>query len=79
MDNTNLSIPRMRTISELAELVKKEDPKTKISKSAIRRFVITGQLQHVRVGNKYLISVDAFKNFLEGRLHSEAEEGEREE
>lgn len=63
---TKTTVPRMRTIKELAQLVKAEDPDTRITPTAIRRFIITGQLPHVMVGNKYLVSVEVFNDFLKG-------------
>ncbi len=57
-------LPRMRTIDQTAALLREADPQTAFTKTALRRLVVTGQLPSVRVGAKYLISLDALEEFL---------------
>ncbi len=59
-------IPKMRTIKELAAIVKKSDPETKLSERAIRTLAKSGELPSVQIGNKYLISLETFEEFLKG-------------
>lgn len=57
---------RMRTIEQCVEHVKQIDPETALTKTAIRRLVVTGQLSSVRVGNKYLVALEILEDFLRG-------------
>ena len=50
---------RMRTIDQAAAYIQQSDPETAITKTALRRLVTTGQLPSVRVGVKYLVSLEA--------------------
>jgi len=60
-------LPRMRTISEAAAWLREADPDTAFTQTALRRLVVTGQLPCVRVGQKYLVNLDAVESFLSGR------------
>lgn len=57
---------RMRTIDQAAAWLQEADPETAITKTALRRLVTTGQLPHVRVGQKYLISLEVLEGYLQG-------------
>lgn len=54
----------MRTIDQLYEHVKTGDPETAITKTAIRRLVTTGVVSSVRIGQKYLVSVEEFEKYM---------------
>ena len=58
----------MRTIKEIAEILKKEDPQTKLTVRAIRYLINTGQLPSVQIGSKYLVSLEVLEAFLKGEL-----------
>lgn len=58
---------RMRTILEAAEYVRSSDPETALTKTAIRRLVVTGILPSVRVGQKYLIALENLDAYLLGQ------------
>lgn len=58
---------RMRTINQAAALLKEEDPSTAVTKTAIRRLVVTGVVPSVKVGSKYILSVEALIEFLQGQ------------
>ena len=64
--NKNCGVPKMRTIKELAAIVKKADPETKLTERAIRTLTSSGELPSVRVGSKFLISLEVFNEFLTG-------------
>lgn len=49
---------RMRTIDQAMEYVRSTDPETALTKTALRRKVITGAIPSVRAGRKYLIDLD---------------------
>lgn len=67
-------LPRMRTITEAAAWLQETDPETAFTKTALRRLVTTGQLPSVRVGQKYLVNLDALENFLAGSTGTAASE-----
>jgi len=55
---------KMRTIDKAAEYIRERDADTALTKTAIRRLVTTGAVPSVRVGNKYLISLEALNEYL---------------
>lgn len=57
---------RMRTIDQAAEHLKAADPETALTKTALRRLVTTGALPSVKVGKKYLVSLEALDTYLCG-------------
>lgn len=59
---------RMRTIDQAATWLCEQDPETALTKTAIRRLVVTGQLPSVRVGQKYLISLETLEDYLAGAV-----------
>ena len=67
-------MPRMRTIDQVADWLRKTDPDTALIKIALRRLVTTGQLPSVRIGQKYLLDLDTLTEYLKGTL-PEAEYG----
>lgn len=64
--------PRMRTIEQAAAEIKALDPETAISKTALRRLVLTGVISCVKVGNKRLVNLDSVFSYL-GMSGSERE------
>jgi excisionase family DNA binding protein len=56
----------MRTIEQAAAWLIETDPECALTKTALRRMVTTGQLPSVRVGAKYLVSLEALEAFLAG-------------
>lgn len=64
--NENRPSRHMRTINEAAEYYKTMDPHTALTKTAIRRLVIEGDIPSVRVGVKYLIALEDLDAYLEG-------------
>lgn len=59
---------RMRTIDQAAAWLQENDPETALTKTAIRRLVVTGQLPSVRVGQKYLIALETLEDYLAGAV-----------
>ncbi len=55
---------RIRTIDELANYYRSMDPNTSITRHWIRQLVLSNQISYHRAGNKYLINLDAFEQFL---------------
>ena len=59
-------LPRMRTIKEAVAEFRSADPATAITEAYLRRLVISGQVPHVKAGNKYLLNMDVLSQYLEG-------------
>lgn len=57
---------QMRTIDQIAQLIRDDDPETALTKTAIRRLVTTGAIRSVKVGQKYLVSLEAVNEYLAG-------------
>ncbi|MGN0983060.1 MAG: helix-turn-helix domain-containing protein [Candidatus Limivicinus sp.] len=66
----------MRTVDQAAAWLREQDPETALTKTALRRLVVTGKLPSVRVGQKYLISLESLEDYLRGTipLHVEVPE-----
>ncbi len=60
-------LPRMRTIKEAVAEFRAADPDTAITESYLRRLVVSGQVPHVKAGNKYLLNMDVLTQHLEGQ------------
>lgn len=56
----------MRTIEQAAAWLQENDPETALTKTALRRLVVTGKLPSVRVGQKYLIALETLEDYLTG-------------
>ena len=63
-----MSLPRMRTIKEAADEIKRTDPQTAVREYYIRDLVNSKQIPCVRAGRKILINLDTLYEYLQGRL-----------
>ena len=54
----------MRTIDQVMAHVKAADPETALTKTALRRMVVSGRIPSVRVGPKYLIALENLDAYL---------------
>lgn len=63
---------QMRTIDQIAQLIRDNDPETALTKTAIRRLVTTGAIRSVKVGQKYLVSLEAVDEYLAGAVRAPA-------
>jgi len=59
-------MPKMRTLKEAYDYIKKIDPATAITQNALRRMVVSGQVPCVKAGKKYLIDMDVLFEYLKG-------------
>ena len=59
-----MALPRMRTIDQVAAYISETDPDSALTKTAIRRLVVSGQLPSKRVGNKYLVALESVDDYL---------------
>lgn len=55
-----------RTIKEAAAHYRAADPNTALTEYAIRTLVRTGRVPSVRVGKKYLVTIEALEAYLAG-------------
>ena len=58
---------QMRNIDEAAAFMRRTDPHTAVTKTALRRLVTSGQIPSVRVGAKYLVDLGALDDFFGGK------------
>lgn len=56
-------MPRMRTINQAFDYIHDRDDKTALTKNALRKMVVKGNIPSVRIGNRYLIDLDALDVF----------------
>lgn len=61
---------RMRTIEETAAYFKEMDKSTALTKTAIRRLVVSGIIPSVRVGSKYLLNLDSVEAWLSNSMQA---------
>lgn len=66
---------RIRTIDRAAEYFREQDTDTNLTKTALRRMVIAGQIPSVRVGAKYLVDLDILESTLFHQAPVPAAEG----
>lgn len=57
---------RARTIREAASYFRETDPQTCLTETAIRRLIRSETVPSVRVGRKYLVTVEALEAYLSG-------------
>ena len=57
---------RMRTINEVVAYYKAMDANTMITSNFLRRHIVSGDIQHVMAGNKYLVALEDVDAFLTG-------------
>jgi len=63
---------RVRTISQLYKEVKRIDPDSALTPTALRRLVISGKIPSARAGKKYLVTVEALEAYMNGSTQSAA-------
>ena len=64
---------RARTIREAAVFFREKDPQTCLTETAIRTLLRTGAVPSVRVGKKYLVTVEALEAYLTGKIEPSAQ------
>lgn len=65
---------RMRKIKEAVAYIKQQDPQSSISEWWIRTLIKQGKLKHHKAGNRILIDLDYFEQFLRNPPEEEKEE-----
>jgi len=59
---------RTRTIREAAIYFRENDPQTCLTEAAIRTLLRTGAVPSIRVGKKYLVTLEALESYLMGEI-----------
>lgn len=62
---SNRPLPRMRTVHEAAEELRRMDEGTAVTEYHIRQLAINNVIPRVKAGKKYLINLDALIAYLE--------------
>jgi hypothetical protein len=57
---------KIRTLAEAYTYIKEIDPETAITRNALRRMVVSGNVPCVKAGKKYLIDMDVLFEYLKG-------------
>ena len=68
-----MSPPRMRTAPESLAEIKRNDPDTALTLTAIRRMMNNGTLPYITVNSKRLINLDTLYGILNGTIKSTLE------
>jgi excisionase family DNA binding protein len=58
-------MPRMRTINQAVDELKREDPGCALTKNALRQMVLKKRIPSVMVGSKYLVNLDTIRAYFE--------------
>ena len=61
---------RVRTITQLYDEIKRIDPDSALTPTALRRLVITGKIPSAKAGKKYLVTVEALEAYMNGTTQS---------
>ncbi len=59
---------RTRTIKEAYAYFKEADPNTAVTENFIRKLLITGKVPCVKVGRKFLVTLEALEEYLNGQI-----------
>lgn len=59
-----MNVPRMRTVAQCIEELKKDDPQTVVSAHYIRDLIHQDKIVYTTSGRKYLVNYDKFIEFL---------------
>ncbi len=69
---------RLRTVKATAEYFKKEDPETPVNEYMLRRLIKQNKISTVHAGNKVLINLDKFIDYLNNDVREEQVEAVQE-
>ena len=61
----------MRTIKQAIAELKEKDSNTAFTESALRRAVSSGDIPHIKAGNKVLVNLDTVESYLNGTLSND--------
>ncbi len=72
-ENNSTNLPRMRTLNECYEELKKMDENTSLSKYGLRQLALSGAIPTVMCGRKRLINLDMLIVYLQNPLDKRLE------
>lgn len=59
MENcTTNQVARIRTVRQVAAYMREMDPQTQLGEHAIRQLIRDGEINVIKVGNKFLLNLD---------------------
>ena len=59
---------QIRTIDQLYKELLADDPGCALTRTGLRRLVVSGKVPSARVGNKYLVSREAVEQYMEAAV-----------
>jgi len=62
----------MRLIKEAFDEIKRGDPQTALTKTALRRMVKSGEVPSIKINSKYLLNLDVLISYLNNPAPSQA-------
>ncbi|MDE7219771.1 MAG: helix-turn-helix domain-containing protein [Oscillospiraceae bacterium] len=66
---------RTRTIKEATAYFREKDPQTSLTETAIRMLLRSGAVPSVKVGKKYLVTLEVLERYLTGEIAPMQQEG----
>ena len=74
MQDSLKMLPKLRTIHNAIELIKKNDPGSDFSESALRELIKKGIIHTIQVGNRNLVNIDSLIEYLSISCYHEDDE-----
>lgn len=59
-----MPLPKMRSIQQIIQLIKQEDPDSQINYNMIRRLCLDNRVKHFRSGRKFIVNYEDLVNVL---------------
>lgn len=60
-------MPRIRTITDAINLLKQDDPDTRLSEFLIRKLALQKKIRSIKTGTKLMIDYDSLVAYLSGK------------
>ena len=65
-----MTFPTMRTIDQTAAYIREIDPNTALTKTALRRLIVSGKIPSKKIGAKYLVCIESVTEYLTGSANN---------
>ena len=75
--NATYEIPKMRTITQVMQIIYENDPASALTEWHLRELLRNNELKHTKAGNKYLINLQHLEEYLNNPPIAEDEENEK--
>lgn len=66
-----MTLPKIRSMREAYEEIKKQDPDTSITYYMFRKFIISNKIPSLKENGKYLVNLNDISDFL-SNIHDDA-------